>query len=146
MMNGFPPSPKAPLTLNQRARGAERHSHDTNMQNTLGYQSAPRIGLTYSGGTTEESKTVLVRRVGSRFRGNDGWGRTDSRTRGNDAQDNSRTSCRCMWSLRRYTSACEQQMENLSTAPDRRHTRPGTTRERKRVYGARTPGPRHRLL
>jgi len=27
----------------------ERHSHDTNMQNTLGYQSAPRIGKKCSG-------------------------------------------------------------------------------------------------
>ena len=45
----FPPAPKAPLACEKSARGAERHSHCTNMQNTLGYDSAPRIEKKCSG-------------------------------------------------------------------------------------------------
>jgi len=40
------------------AFAAERRSYDTDMQNTLGYKSAPRMGRKCSGGMTE---TVTVR-------------------------------------------------------------------------------------
>src|SRR5450756_1291764 len=51
---------------------AERHSHCTNMQNTLGYQSAPRIGKKCSGALKNTSHLGQKDARDKRAQGNDG--------------------------------------------------------------------------
>ena len=80
----FPPAPKAPLACEKSARGAERHSHWTNM--LVG--STPRLGQKGSGERQQWRECLRIRlaRAGghpalrdmmdSRFRGNDRKGTT----------------------------------------------------------------------